>query len=128
MLFGSGRVPEQLRAELAGEPAVLLENGLRGSVTYRDYRTPHQFSSLRKQGTYGAIAITATRLLVWAGGRKHIDVPLSHPDRADIEISADRPDRICFAYDAGASDPTRSGRVEIRLCTAQAGHIVQLAA
>ncbi|MER7278746.1 hypothetical protein ABT369_30325 [Dactylosporangium sp. NPDC000244] len=55
-------------------------------------------------------------------------LPLASPVRASVEVSADKPDRVCFAYDAGATDPARSGRVEVRLRTAQAARIVQLLA
>jgi hypothetical protein len=126
LLLGSGRLPEQLRAELAAGDIVLLEEGLTGSVTYRGYRAPGERSSWRKEAAAGAIALTGDRLVVWAGRFRHIDVPLAHPVRATIEVRADRPDRVCFAYDAGATNPDRSGRVEVRLRTPRAEHIVRL--
>jgi hypothetical protein len=123
---GSGRLPDQIRAELARTDVILLEEGLAGSVTYRRYRAPGKYSSWRKEPVAGAVALTASRLVVWAGNFKHIDVPLAHPVRATIEVRADRPDRVCFAYDAGATNPNRSGRVEVRLRTPQATRIAQL--
>jgi hypothetical protein len=125
-LLGSGRLPDQLRAQLAGEDVVVLEEGLTGSVTYRRYRAPRQWSNWRKDAVSGAIVITGRRLLVWAGRFRHIDVPLNHPVRATIEITADRPDRVCFAYDAGTTNPDRSGSVEVRLRTPQATRIAHL--
>ncbi|MBL7499051.1 hypothetical protein I6A84_21195 [Frankia sp. CNm7] len=126
--IGSGRLPERLRAELAAEGLVLLEEELTGSVTRRRYRAPGEWSSWSKEAASGAIAITAGRLVVWAGRFKHIDVPLAHPIRATIEVVVDRPGRVCFAYDAGTTNPSRSGRVEVRLRTAQAGRVAQLLA
>jgi hypothetical protein len=38
LLLGSGRLPAQIRAELAHDDVVLLEEGLVGSVTRRHYR------------------------------------------------------------------------------------------
>jgi hypothetical protein len=128
MLLGSGRLPEPIRAELAAGGAVLLEEGLTGSVTYRGYRAPGRYSAWRKQAVSGAVALTADRLVVWAGGFRHIDVELAHPLRATIEVRAERPDRVCFAYDAGATNPSRSGRVEVRLRTTQAERVAQLLA
>jgi hypothetical protein len=126
LFVGAGRFPDGLRAELAAEGPVVLEEGLSGSVTYRDYRAPGRRSSWRKEAASGAIAITRTRLVVRAGRMKHIDVPLNHPVRASIATGTDRPGRIWFAYDAGATDPNRAGRVEVRLRTAQATRILQL--
>jgi hypothetical protein len=126
MLLGSGRLPDEQRAALVAEGIVVLEEGLVGSVTYRHYRAPNRRANWRKEAAAGSIAITGRRLLVWAGRMRHIDVPLDHPIRSTIEVTLDGADRACFAYDAGATDPARSGRVEVRLRTAAAARVVQL--
>lgn len=128
LLLGSGRLPDELRTALAAEGVRLLDEGLPGSVTYRHYRAPGRRSNWRKEATSGAIAVSARRLVVWAERHRHIDVPLDHPLRDAIEVDVERPDRILFAYDAGAFDSARSGRVEVRLRTAQAGRIAELLA
>jgi hypothetical protein len=48
------------------------------------------------------------------------------PVWATIQVRADRPDRVSFAYDAGATNPNRSGQVEVRLRTAQAERIARM--
>jgi hypothetical protein len=125
-LLGSGQLPVELRAALAAEKALVLEEGLTGSVTFRNYRAPHQHTGLRKDAVSGAIAVTSQRFVVWAGRYKHIDVPHYHPLRAAIEVTAERPDRVCFAYNPGAANPALSGRVEVRLRTAQASRVAEL--
>lgn len=126
MMLRSGRLPDDLRAALAAEGPLVLEEELSGSITYRNYRAPGQYSSLRKQATSGAIAVTPQRLVVWAGRGKNIDVPLDHPLRAAINVTLDKPDRICFAYDAARFSPDRSGTVEVRLRTVQAPQVTDL--
>lgn len=126
MMLGSGRISDDLRAALAAEGPLFMEEELSGSITYRNYRAPSQYSSLRKQATVGAIAVTPQRLVVWTGRDKNIDVPLDHRLRAAINITLDKPDRICFAYDAARFSPDRSGTVEVRLRTAQAPQVADL--
>jgi hypothetical protein len=126
VLLGSGRLPAELRAVVAAEETLVLEEGLTGSVTYRHFKAPGQRANWRKEAVSGAIAVTDVRLVVWAGRFKHIDVPHDHPLRAGIEVGADRPDRICFSYDAGAGNPSRSGRVEVKLRTPRAAHAADL--
>ena len=126
MLLGSGRLADDLRAALTAETPLFLEEELPGSITYRDYRAPGQRIGLRKEATAGAIAVTATRLVVWAGRGKNIDIPLDRPSRPYVKVTLDKPDRICFAYDAGRFRPERSGTVEVRLRTVQAAHIADL--
>lgn len=126
--LGSGRLPDQLRDQLTANDLVLLEEGLVGSVTYRNYRAPGRYANWKKTAAAGAVGLAGNRLVVWAGGFKHIDVPLDHPVRAAIQVSAGEPDRICFTYDAGATNPNRSGTVEVRLRTPQAPRIAALLA
>jgi hypothetical protein len=124
--LGSGQLPGELRSAVVAEEPLVLEEGLAGSVTYRNFRAPGQYANWRKEAVSGAIAVTGQRLVVWAGRFKHIDVPHDHPLRAGIQVAAERADRICFAYDAGAGNPSRSGRVEVRLRTTQATHVAEL--
>jgi hypothetical protein len=126
VLVGSGQLPGDLRATVAAEEQLVLEEGLPGSVTYRNFRAPGQFAAWRKNAVCGAIAVTDRRLVVWAGRFKHIDVPHDHPVRARIEVTAERPDRICFRYDAGATNTSLSGQAEVRLRTRQACDIAGL--
>jgi hypothetical protein len=128
LLLGSGRLPAELGAALALEDLVLLAEELSGSITVRGHRTSLRQSLWRREPISGAIAVTARRLVVWAGRSKHIDVPLTHPLRAAIEVAVDRPDCVRFAYDAAAFDASRSGRVELRLRTAQAARVAELLA
>lgn len=128
MLLGQGRLPDELRAALMAEDLLLLDEELTGSITYRNYRAPGRRSSYRKEAISGAIAVTAQRLVVWGARSKQIDVPLNHPLRGAVEVSTEPGDRILFGYDAAAFDTARSGRVELRLRTAQAARIAELLA
>jgi hypothetical protein len=126
MMLGSGRLPDELRVASAAEGLLFLEEGLSGSITYRNYRAPGQRSRLSKDATTGAIVVTSQRLIVWAGRGKNINVPLDHPLRAAINVTLDRPDRICFAYEAGRFSTERSGTIEVRLRTPQAAQVAEL--
>src|SRR5215212_1970926 len=64
VFLGSGRLPDDLRRSLDAEGVLLLEEGLPGTVTYINYRAPHQYSSWRKVPFAGSIAITGRRLVV----------------------------------------------------------------
>ena len=126
LLIGSGTMPDVLAAALVADGLVLLEQGLPGSVTYRHYRAPRQYSSYRKVAISGAVGISAHRLIVWDGKLRQIDVPISLIADSGVTIAETHPGRVSFQYDAGRFSPERSGSVEVRLRTAQAGRIVAL--
>jgi hypothetical protein len=124
-LLGSAAMPASLRSSLEAEGITFLAEGLTGSITYRNYRTPGRYSSLAKQGTAGAIGISGQRLVVWVSRGGYVDVPLAMVGSA-VQASADQPGRVSFRYDAGRYRPETSGQVEIRLKTPQAAQIVNL--
>jgi hypothetical protein len=126
LLLGPGRLPEPLRAQLAADDVLVLEEGLLGSVTYRNYRAPGQRFGSGRSAVSGAVAMTNTRLVVWAGCLKHIDVPRGHPLWRAIEVQAERPGRVRFTYDAGATNTALSGQVTVRLRTTQAARIAEI--
>jgi hypothetical protein len=126
VLLGSGRLPDRFRTPLEADGMVLLDEDLRGSITYRHYRAPHERSNWSKEATAGAIAISTGRLVVWVARGDYIDLPRDHPWRGEIEASVDKPGRVCLAYDAERFRDDRSGRVEIRLRTAHAPRVVDL--
>jgi hypothetical protein len=55
LLFGTGRLPEDVRRELNAEGILLVEEGLRGSITYRHDRAPRRRSTWEKQRAVVAI-------------------------------------------------------------------------
>jgi hypothetical protein len=131
-LLGDGRLPDDLRAQLSADQLLLLEEDLSGSITYRGFRGPGRRSSLEKTLIAGAVAISSTRIVVWIGrGKpmdvgKHLDVAFADDRVNGLEVVAESPDRVCIAYDPAAFDPQKSGRVELRLKTPKAAEIVTL--
>jgi hypothetical protein len=128
LLIGSGRLPVQVRALLATEGVVLLDEGLSGSITYRHYHAPGTSFSFRKVAVSGAIVVTNDRLVVWAAKSRAIDVPLRDPIRAALTIipTGNPPDGLTFRYDAAAFSPDRKGTVEVHLRTSAAIAVLQL--
>jgi hypothetical protein len=126
LLLGSGRMPDDLRATLDGEDVLLLEEGLYGSITYRNFRSPGRRSNWKRSGVSGGVACTARRFLVWVSrSDSHLDVPHDHPRRNAMAVTAEEADRVCIAYDA-PDGAKWSGRVELRFRTAQANRIAEL--
>ena len=48
-LFGVGKIPEQFVAALKPEGILLMDEGIKGSVTYLDFHAPGKSSSWRRQ-------------------------------------------------------------------------------
>jgi hypothetical protein len=126
MVLGRGRFEGPLRAELTAQDLLVLDEGLAGSITYRNYRDAHENSSWAREPVRGAIALTPNRLVVWVGRGKHIDIPLTGPFRTAVAVTVEPGNRVCFTYDAGRFHRDRSGTVTVRLRTPRAARIAEL--
>lgn len=124
---GSGRLPPEIRAELATHDVLFLEEGLKGSITHRNYRAAGQYTWLSKRSIRAALAITADRVVIALSPMyKELDVPRSGPWLRVITATAEHPDVVCISWQAGAFHRDRSGTEEVRLRTADAGRIADI--
>ena len=57
-LFGFGKLPASIMSKLETEGIVFMDDGLKGSVTYRNFHRPGKYSGWEKRGLMGAIALT----------------------------------------------------------------------
>jgi len=110
LFLGKGTFPDEVRAQIEAEGALALEEGLRGSITYRDYRAPGDRAHVQRVGTVGAIAVT----LVWTDTRV-----------TALKLLA-QPDGLKLTFGAAAFGPDRSGHVEVFLRSADPERLVAL--
>jgi hypothetical protein len=54
----SGQFSEEMRTQLTAEGVVVMEEGLKVSITWRHYRAPGRRYGYRRMGTNGGIAVT----------------------------------------------------------------------
>jgi hypothetical protein len=125
LLLGSGRFPDELRTSLHAEGVEVLEEGLSGSVTFRNYRARTRHYSLRKEAVNGAIALTTRRIVVWCRRHKEVDIPVDHALLGALSATLDKPERIRLSYSAQAFHGDRSGTVELRFTTSRAAWLVE---
>jgi hypothetical protein len=119
-LFRLGRLPKQALPALESEGIVLLEEGLRGSVTLRNYRAPGRFHGYKKSIFAGSLVLTEQRFAGFAFSKPVINIPL-HDDRLHaLEMSVPRDRILEIRFDPAVFDLQRSGSVECRFHTENA--------
>lgn len=123
-LFGVGRIPKLVGDRLRMEGIVVADEGIPGSVTYRDFRSPGRYSSWRKQGFIGSVVVTNIRLVCLMQSRFAVDVPFTDARIHQLQISRER-DRLVIALDASLFHDDWSGTIEYRYRTSQAAEIIK---
>ncbi|HMF58376.1 MAG TPA: hypothetical protein VK619_18680 [Pyrinomonadaceae bacterium] len=119
-LFGAGKIPEHLAAQLKGEGILLLDEGVKGSVTYIDFRAPGRYSNWRRQWYTASIALTEVRLMGLRYSQTIIDVPLTDERIRSMQFSLEESDTLLVAFDPALFHKDWSGKIEYRFRTEQA--------
>lgn len=116
-LFGIGKLPAERKAEFEREGVLFLDEGIRGTVTYKNFRGGGRITNWKRQWFAAAIVLTGKRLVAFRLRRPIIDVALDDPRLKQIEFSIDEPETLAVCFDAGLFQPEWQGRIEYRFRT-----------
>ena len=119
-LFGAGKPTVQLADTLKSEGILLIDEGIKSSITYIDFRAPGKYSGWRRQWYRASIALTETRLFALRSGNPLIDVPLRDERLHRMRFSIEENDTLLVAFDASLFHADWAGTIEYRFRTRQA--------
>jgi len=124
-LLGLGRLPRAVKTALEAEGIRILEEGIRVSVTYRNFRAPRKRFTWRRRVSSGAIAVSRERLVAYGSRIRLMNVVLDDPHSRKLEIGVECADCLCIAFDPSDFNPNQSGRIECRFFTPQAENLMK---
>ena len=124
-LFGIGKIPGQFMTTLRSEGILALDEGIKGSITYRDSRAPGKYSAWRRQWFRGSIVLTQVRLVSLLSLSAAIDVPLTDERIRSMRFSVEGQGTLLVAFDPSLFHPGWSGTMEYRFRTAEAPAFVE---
>ena len=119
-LFGLGKVPKRILPGLEREGIVLLDEGVSGSVTFRNLRAPGRYHSWRRSWFTGSLVLTGKRFSAFAFSKAIIDVPLGDDRINELRCSLEGEATLCVHFDPSAFNEGWSGALECRFSTPQA--------
>ena len=116
-LFGAGRIPSGLRAKLEQEGVILLDEGIDGTITYKNFRAPGKAFGWKRQTFSGAVALTKVRFVAFIYGRQVINVLLDDPRIQQLQVTCVDGGQLQVVFDPAIFHDDWSGAVEVRLST-----------
>src|SRR5437016_1447927 len=111
-LFGVGKLALQFRATLESEGILFIDEGIAGSVTYRDFRAPGKRFSWRCQAFTAAIALTKVRLVALQYSNPAINIPLTDARLHQMRFSVEGDETFVAAFDPSLFHKDWSGTIE----------------
>ena len=124
-LFGLGKIPERFMSTLRSEGILAFDEGIKGSITYRDFRAPGKYSAWRRQWFTGGIILTQVRLVSLISLSQAIDVPLTDERIRSMRFSVEKPGALLIAFDPALFHSDWSGTMEYRFHTTEAEAFVE---
>ena len=124
-LLGFGKLPKVVKAALKAEGIRILEERVRVSITYRNFRASGKFFPWKRRISLGAVAVTTRRLMAYAGRIRLVNVTFDVPSIGKLDITVECPNCLCIVFGPSDFNPGQSGQIECRFHTPQAEHIAK---
>ena len=105
---------------------MLLDEGIGGSITFRNFRAPGKRYSYRKNWFTGSLVVTELRFAGFAFSRPVINVPLEGPHLGKLDCSLEKGHAVLrVAFDSSDFHDDWSGAIECRFRTPMARQFLE---
>ena len=125
-LLGVGKIPASVMSELHTEGIILSDEGVKGSIIFRDFSAPGKRFVWKRVGIVASVALTKLRLLALSDSKPIINVRLTDERLHAMRFSLEKGETLCVAFDAGLFQVDWLGTIEYRFRTPHAQHLLEL--
>ena len=125
-LFGAGRVPKGVMAQIEQEGILLQDEGIGGSITFRNFRGPGRRHGWKRSWFTGSIVLTKETFLAFNFSNPVIGIPWSDEKLKELNCSLENENVLCVQYDASTFNDEWSGDIEVRFRTPLAAQILEV--
>jgi hypothetical protein len=113
------------KAQLEPEGIVLFEEDVKGSMTFRNFRSPGRYASWRKVAITSLLILTQKNIIALKGSSPIINVSLTDARLRQMKFSLEGGKTVLVAFDANLFQPDWSGEIEYRFHTPRAQEFLQ---
>ena len=119
-LFGLGKMPTEYASTLRGEGIILIDEGIAGSITLKQFKAPGRRHSWKRSWFTGCLVLTEHTFAAFALVRPLVFIPLADKRLSELRCSVEEGVTLLVTYDASLFNEKWSGIVECRFKTAKA--------
>ncbi len=119
-LFGVGKFTESLLNELKNERIIASDEGVRSTITYRNFRAPGRYSNWKRRWMTGSFVLTDKRLVLLRYSKPAINIFLTDERFRKMQVTPETDDTLLFTFDPALFLENSSGQIEWRFRTPQA--------
>jgi hypothetical protein len=119
-IFGVGKISEKALNDLKGEEIIASDEGIKSTLTYKNFRAPGRYSNWKRRWFAGAIILTKKRLILQQYSQPVINLELTDARFKQIKISLETEDTLLFEFEPQLFLENSSGQIEWRCRTPHA--------
>lgn len=119
-IFGAGKIRETLLSELKDEEIIAFDEGIKSTLTYKNFRAPGRYSNWKRRWFAGAIILTDKRLVLQQYSQPVINILLKDERLQKIKVSLEEKDKLLFEFEPHLFLENSSGNIEWRCQTSHA--------
>lgn len=119
-LFGIGKIREPLLAELKSEEIIASDEGVKSTLTYKNFRAPGRYSNWKRRWFSGAVALTKKRLVLQQYSQPVINLELTDERFRKIKVLLESEETLLFEFEPNLFLENSTGEIEWRCRTPHA--------
>ena len=124
-LFKIGQIPKNYLSQIQREGVVLKDEGIGGSVTYRNFRAPGRYHGWKRSWFTGSIVLTREHFLAFKYSETIIGLAWNESHINQLNCSLDNENTLAVSFDASVFQNDCSGQITVRFSTLLAREILE---
>ena len=113
-LFGVGKIRETVLNDLKGEEIIASDEGIKSTLTYKNFRAPGRYSNWKRRWFAGAVILTEKRLILQQYSQPVINILLTDERLQKIKVTIETEDTLLFEFEPQLFLENSSGQIEWR--------------
>lgn len=119
-IFGIGKIHEPVISRLKSQGIITSDEGIKVTITYKNFRAPGRYSNWKRRWMTGAVALTEKRLILQQYSQPVINILLNEERLKKIKVSREAENVLLLEFSPELFLEFSSGEIEWRCYTPQA--------
>ena len=107
-------------SELKSEEIIASDEGIKSTLTYKNFRAPGRYSNWKRRWFVGAIILTNQRIILQQFSKPVINILFTDERFRKIEVSIENENTLLFKFEPQLFLENSSGQIEWRFRTPHA--------
>ena len=125
-LFKSGTIPKSARSQILKEGVLLQDEGIRGSITFKNFRAPGRYHGWKRSWFSGSVVLTRKHFLAFGFSSSLIGIAWDDARIKELDCSIEKKNTLCIRYDASTFNEDWSGTIECRYSSPHAHEFLRI--